>query len=183
MFNSVEEDVLSLQAQVVVGFGGTKRGEMTSLPDQIVALRPRLFGCAMKLCRDSDRARDLVQDTFERALSRQHQFEPGTNLGRWLIVILYSIYFGGLRQRHRRPEVPFDLDLHEGSSVPDQEAMVDLKRVLACLDGQPRARRESLILYSQGWFCSEIAEKLGIPIGSVKSGMSRTRAVLEKEFG
>ena len=63
-----------------------------SFRDDLTALLPRLWRYAMVLCRNQDRANDLVQATCERALSRWHQFQDGTRLDAWTITILQSIW-------------------------------------------------------------------------------------------
>jgi len=60
--------------------------------DDLTALLQRLWRYAMVLCRNQDRANDLVQATCERTLSRRHQFQDGTRLDAWTITILQSIW-------------------------------------------------------------------------------------------
>ncbi|MBW2096394.1 MAG: hypothetical protein JRI80_16075 [Deltaproteobacteria bacterium] len=56
--------------------------------DQIVALLPRLRRFALSLTSNKEDADDLVQAACERALSRQHQWQPGTRLDSWLFRII-----------------------------------------------------------------------------------------------
>src|SRR5262245_15547885 len=58
-----------------------------------------LLGRAVRLCGNLDRARDLVQDTFERALRRMDTLILGTNPRAWLMTILANLFLDGLRRR------------------------------------------------------------------------------------
>ena len=70
--------------------------EAACLPHQ-----PELFGVAMRICRDPDTAKDLVQETLLRAMVAWDSFEPGSNLRAWLFRILTNAFINGYRKRRR----------------------------------------------------------------------------------
>jgi RNA polymerase sigma-70 factor (ECF subfamily) len=74
------------------------------IEDELVGLLPKLKAHALYLTRSGDRADDLLQRTCLRALSRSHQWQPGTRLDRWVSTIMNSIWFNELRQRRQRQE-------------------------------------------------------------------------------
>ena len=77
--------------------------------DDALALMNGLYGTAVRLTRDGDAARDLVQDTYLKAIRAQSRFQPGTNLKAWLYTILHNTW----RNRRRdfaRARVSFDSD-------------------------------------------------------------------------
>src|SRR5882672_12499830 len=63
--------------------------------------QPELFGVAMRICRDPDTAKDLVQETLLRAMVAWNSFEPGSNLRAWLFRILTNAFINGYRKRRR----------------------------------------------------------------------------------
>src|SRR5690242_16560682 len=60
-----------------------------------------LYGVAMRICRDPDTAKDLVQETLLRAMVAWSSFEPGSNLSAWLFRILTNAFINGYRKRRR----------------------------------------------------------------------------------
>ena len=72
--------------------------------DGILASVPSLRAFAISLTRDADQAEDLVQETVLRAISKQEQFEPGTNLQAWLFTILRNQFFSDHRKSLREVE-------------------------------------------------------------------------------
>src|ERR1043166_5636122 len=70
--------------------------ELACLPHQ-----PELFGVAMRICRDPDTAKDLVQETLLRAMCAWDSFQAGSNLRAWLFRILTNAFINGYRKRRR----------------------------------------------------------------------------------
>lgn len=132
----------------------------------------------MVLCRNPDRANDLVQATCERALSRSHQFQEGTRLDAWTITILQSIWKNDLRRDAIRRG--------EGFVDPEQAGLVDtresaegkifLSEVLKMVEQLPEAQKEAVYLvYVEGLSYEEAARALDIPAGTLTSRLVRGR--------
>jgi RNA polymerase sigma-70 factor (ECF subfamily) len=144
-----------------------------AIEEQIPAVRRY----ARALVRDDDRADDLVQDCLERAISRFHQFERGTNLRTWLFRILHNRYCDILRQKRRAgPQVPFEdweYAVRSPANQGDALEVRDLQRALARLSKQ---HRQVLLLISlEGFSYEEAASVLNIPVGTVRSRLFRAR--------
>ena len=60
-----------------------------------------LYRGALRLSRDPDKAQDLVQDTFARALRYQHSYQPGTNMKAWLFAIMRNLYWDRFQKANR----------------------------------------------------------------------------------
>src|SRR6185436_5573575 len=71
------------------------------VPEQSKPHQPELFGVAMRICRDPDTAKDLVQETLLRAMVAWESFQPGSNLRAWLFRILTNAFINGYRKRRR----------------------------------------------------------------------------------
>ena len=147
-----------------------------------------LYGAALRLTRHPDRAQDLVQDTYLKAIRAQKQFVAGTNLKAWLYTILHNTW----RNRQRdgaRSRVEFDSDAVEQSAdvmagVADSPEALLMRDTLsadlqAALDTLGESFREVVWLRDVDELTyQEIADVLGIPVGTVMSRLSRGRKQL-----
>ncbi len=151
----------------------------TSIVDEI----PHLRRYALRLAHDADAADDLVQDCLERALLREHQWDPATRLRPWLFRIEHNLYVSA--RRRRTPEdhgATLPEDLAAPTSGP--ETALDLRAVLGALNWIPPEQAETLVLvalYERDY--STAADILDIPIGTVRSRISRARASLRGILG
>jgi RNA polymerase sigma-70 factor (ECF subfamily) len=151
-----------------------------------------LYGAALRLTRNADRAQDLVQDTYLKAIRARGRFERGTNLKAWLYTILHNTW----RNRQRdgaRARIDFDSEVVEaaaesagrGPSVEvDTPETILLRATLdadlqAALDALPESFREVVWLRDVDELSyQEIAAVVGAPIGTVMSRLSRGRKQL-----
>ncbi len=146
----------------------------------MAALIPRLRRYAWALTRNADAADDLVQDSLERAWRKGHQWEPGTDLRAWLFTLMHNVFVNGLR---RRPPPQEPLDWHE---LPDPrprgpEGGLNLRDLEAGLATLPPEQREVLLLVClEELSYAQVAEILGVPIGTVMSRLHRARERLRR---
>jgi RNA polymerase sigma-70 factor (ECF subfamily) len=122
-----------------------------------------------------------VQDTVMRALSKAHQFVPGTNLKAWLTIILRNGFYNDIRRKSRRPEVSIEVVGDTTSMPAEQEVAIqmrDFERGFAQLNA---SQREALLLVgASGFSYQEAAEIAQCAVGTMKSRVSRARAELER---
>lgn len=152
---------------------------MTSL--DVVAHMQRLRRYARFLCRDAADADDLVQETLVKAIGRAESFRPGSDLRAWLFSILHNTFVSGTRAVGRRRRVAI-CDNDDGFRMePTQDIRIELRRVLATLDTLPEDQRRVILLVSvEGMTTDEAAELLGLPVGTVRSRLSRGREALRR---
>lgn len=167
------------------------QGNGTPLMDDALAFMNGLYGTAVRLTRDGDAARDLVQDTYLKALRARERFQPGTNLKAWLYTILHNTWRNN-RRDHARARVSFDSDTVDAAVDAGRPGVVDrstpetvLLRALqdadikAAVDALPEAFREAVWLRDvEDLSYQEIADALAVPIGTVMSRISRGRKLL-----
>jgi RNA polymerase sigma-70 factor, ECF subfamily len=146
--------------------------------DQIPALRRY----ARALVRDRDSADDLVQDTLVRAINAEHQWQPGTNLRAWLFTILHNVYVGDRRKLARRPSVvPIDSEEWRLEAPSNQVPTVQLGELDRAISTLPEHQRMTLLLVGlQGMAYEEVAQIMGVPLGTVRSRLSRARHSLQE---
>lgn len=146
---------------------------------EIVFHVPALRAFALGLCRSPDRADDLVQDTILRAWGHFDSFTPGSNLRGWLFTILRNGYYSDLRKRRREvadPEGAFVARLAIG---PAHDGALAMNEFLAAFSELSPEHREVLTLVGAlGFSYEEAAAATTLAIGTVKSRVSRARAIL-----
>jgi RNA polymerase sigma-70 factor, ECF subfamily len=152
--------------------------------DGVLLSIPSLRAFAISLTRDADRVEDLVQETVLRAISKQEQFEVGTNLRAWLFTILRNQFCSDRRGSLREVE---DVDGSYAEvliSVPDQEDRIMLHDLEIALGKLPQVQREAILLVgAEGLSYEEAAQALGCAVGTVKSPVYRARNGLAELMG
>ena len=152
---------------------------MTDMTLEIAPHLPRLRRYARSLLRDSTRADDLVQDTMVRALEKAHLYQHDTNLRGWLVTIMHNEHVNATRRLMRGPIHVSDDAIGELGRAQTQEAPVELREVRRAVERLPREQRTPLLLHwLHGLKYEEIAAKMGVPLGTVQSRISRARKAL-----
>lgn len=133
---------------------------------------------AMRLTRHREDAEDLLQDCMMRALEKRHLFQPGTNLRAWLFTMMSNLFINGKRSAASRANAVGDPGI-EQTSLPNQEDHLRLRALEHALQELPREQREVVMLVAvEGLPYQQAASRLGIPIGTVRSRLSRARVAL-----
>lgn len=146
---------------------------------------PRLRRYARALTRSAERADDLVQDTLLRALAKAHLWQPGTDLRAWLFTVMHNQHVNLVR-RAMRDEGAVDIDQLSASLVATTDPtgtrqLRELDRALGCLPEEQRA--VILLVGLEGMSYEAASEVLNVPIGTVRSRLSRGRDALRRLMG
>lgn len=151
---------------------------------ELVALQPRLRRFAYGLTGSRDGADDLVQAAYERAITRIHQWRPGSRLDSWMYRIIQSIHINQVRAERVRGShlAPIDPDRQIGTDgVRESEARLTLEAVRREIGRLPEEQRAVLLLVAvEGQSYQEAAAVLGLPIGTVTSRLARARMALRE---
>ena len=152
---------------------------------------PGLYAAALRMTRNRADAEDLLQETMLRAERSRDTFEQGTNLRAWLFRILTNTFISRYRARQRRPletELPEveDLFLYRrigGLAASAEDQLLDVfpaAEVRRALEELPEAFLMPVLLCDvEGFTYREIADILGVPIGTVMSRLHRGRKALQ----
>lgn len=137
-----------------------------------------LFRFALSMCQREATAQDLVQQTFLQWAKKGHTLRDTSKVKTWLFTTLYREWLSIARREKKYEEVEFEPDLH-GSTLPHDDGenpRVDsatLQTALEQLD--PNYRAPLVLFYLKELSYRDIAETLGIPIGTVMSRLSRAK--------
>jgi RNA polymerase sigma-70 factor (ECF subfamily) len=178
----------------MAGKRDTTRSTRESFEREVLAHLDSIYSMALRLARDPEDANDLVQDTILRAFRFFHQFTPGTNSRAWVLTILFNNFRNGYRKSGReqvsQSEAEFTERLEAESLASDQtrsdpEALafadVMAPEVTTALNSIPEEFRSALLLVDvQELSYQEVSEVLSVPVGTVKSRVSRGRSLLRE---
>jgi RNA polymerase sigma-70 factor, ECF subfamily len=149
-----------------------------------------LFRLALWLERDRPQAEDLVQETFAQALQSFHRFQPGTNCRAWLVSILQHLRSNRRRALARQPQLS-DVDVGDleeqlaetlAYEPPTPQGLTEDEVMLALKKLAPAFQEAILLADVEQFSYKEIAEILGIPLGTVMSRLHRARKLLRTEL-
>jgi RNA polymerase sigma-70 factor (ECF subfamily) len=161
-----------------------QRFEATALP-----LLSAVYAYGIRLSRNAETARDLVQETYLRAYRTFDNFRPGTNCKAWLFRILYSIFVNRYWKRQREPKtVPLEeienrfqatLQANDDIRTDGRNPIWTDPDVEAALDELPEAFRATVILVDiEDFTYEEAAAAMNCPVGTVRSRLCRARKML-----
>jgi len=132
------------------------------------------------------RAEDLTQDAFVRAWQALPGYRFESAFSTWLHRLAVNTALMDLRARRSRPQADADEDALEHVGTQDSAGhatalSLDLERAVATLP--PRARAVLVLYDVEGWKHEEIAESLGMAVGSSKAQLHRARHLLRARLG
>ena len=140
------------------------------------------------LTRDGESANDLVQETMLRAISNKEKYKDNTNLKAWLYTIMRNIFINNYRQRSKRHTI-FD---HTDNSyyINSTEVMVEnpalsnfvVNDTMTAINKLSTDYRAPFVMHFEGFKYQEIAEKLDLPLGTVKSRIFFARKELQGQL-
>lgn len=147
---------------------------------------PAMIGIAMRILRRRDLAEEAVHDTFVRVWQKAASFDPSRGEARsWLYAVLRHRALNILRGERRSDQFADEDTAAVESEDESPEAAVmrlsDTKALKRCLEKLEPARRNAIILaYVQGLTHGELAGRLGVPLGTVKSWIRRSLVTLKE---
>ena len=146
----------------------------------------RVFSVCLRIMGDRELALDATQETFLTAFRKAAQFEGKAALGTWLYRIAVNACYDMLRRQQRRrteplPEHVDPVDRAAEDQVDAAALRPEIHAALAVLSAEFRA---AIVLSDiEGLSLPEVADALGVPVGTVKSRVFRARRILAQQLG
>jgi len=147
-----------------------------------------LRGFALKLTQDAEDANDLVQETMLKALKNEDKFEKGTNLSGWLYTIMRNIFINNYRRMVKSQtfvddtENQFYINNIKNATSNRGEANMVMQEINTAVEALSDNLKTPFLMSYRGYKYEEIAEKLSIPLGTVKIRIHTARQKLKKQL-
>lgn len=161
--------------------------EATKFTDEAGKILPLLRPTALRLTMKKEAAEDLLQETFLRAYDQRDKFQQGSNLKAWMFTLMRNIFINNYQRMARRKTFldSTDLQIFINTKPANESENVmnsgfyreDLKKALRKINTE---QRKPFLMYFSGLKYDEIADKLRIPLGTVKTRIHNARIQLKK---
>jgi len=143
---------------------------------------------AYNLTKNSEDAKDLYQETAFRAMTNREKFKPGTNFKAWTFTIMKNIFINNYRKKVKRNTIidttENEFFINSGDRVVDNDAgrNILMKELHKMIEGLENSIKEPFMLHYTGFKYQEIADKLMLPLGTVKSRIFFARRALKAKI-
>lgn len=152
---------------------------------QVTEFIPQLRPYAIKLTQNLDDTDDLIQETVYKALSNEDKFREGTNLKAWLFTIMKNIFINNYRKKVKRSTI---IDTTENlyyinsarTVVNKAESSMVKDKIMMAIRKLSIEYRVPFMLHYKGYKYHEIADRLNLPLGTVKSRIFFARKELKE---
>lgn len=156
-----------------------------SFKQRLLGLQGNLFNFACQLTSNRDAAQDLVQDTTLKVLDNEAKYVDNVNFKGWVFTIMRNIFINNYRRQVRSATVIdttedlYHLNLSQESGIDNPEGSFAAKEISIAINSFADEYKIPFSLYVAGYKYSEIAEKMNLPLGTVKSRIFFARKRLQ----
>ena len=146
-----------------------------SFKKNLLGVQEELLRFAYKLTADREEANDLLQETSLKALDNEDKYIPDTNFKGWMYTIMRNIFINNYRKIVRdqtfvdHTDNLYHLSMPQDSGFDSTEGAYDMKEIHRIVGLLPKEYRIPFAMHVSGFKYREIAEKLGLPLGTVKA--------------
>ena len=154
----------------------------------LLEMQSELQRFAFKLTADKEEANDLMQETSLRALENMEKYAPDTNCKAWLYTIMRNLFINNYRKVLREQTFVdytdnlYNIDSTQLTNDSVTENDYDRKELYRALNSLPNNFKVPFCMFVSGFKYREIADKLSLPLGTVKSRIFFTRRSLQEEL-
>lgn len=159
-----------------------------SFKNRVVGLQGNLLSFAYQLTSNREEAEDLLQDTTLKALDNEDKYVENVNFKGWIFTIMRNIFINNYRKTVRQATVVdktedlYHLNISQDSGIDTPEGSYAVKEITKTLSEFSDEYRVPFNMYVSGYKYHEIADKLGLPLGTVKSRIFFARKRLRMEL-
>ena len=159
-----------------------------SFRKDLIGVQEELLRFAYKLTANREEANDLLQETALKTIDNEEKYVPDTNFKGWMYTIMRNIFINNYRKVVRdqtfvdTTDNYYHLNLPQDSGFESTESAYDLKEMRRVVNALPKEYRVPFAMHVSGFKYREIAEKLDLPLGTVKSRIFFTRQRLQEEL-
>lgn len=153
--------------------------------ERILSIQDNMFNFAMMLTANRDDANDLLQDTTLKALDNQEKYIDNVNFKGWVLTIMRNIFINNYRKVVRsqtiidQTEDLYHLNLSQDSGFDTPEGSLSVKEITKAINNLNNDLKMPFSMFLSGYKYNEIADKLSLPLGTVKSRIFFARQELQ----
>ena len=162
--------------------------DTSTFKQRLLGLQGNLFNFACKLTSNRDAAQDLVQDTTLKVLDNEAKYVDNVNFKGWIFTIMRNIFINNYRQNVRKATVIdqtedlYHLNVCQDSGLDTPEGSYAVKEITVALNSFSDEYRIPFNMFVAGYKYNEIAEKLNLPLGTIKSRIFCARKKLREQL-
>jgi RNA polymerase sigma-70 factor (ECF subfamily) len=155
---------------------------------KLLSLQGNLLNFAYLLTSNRDDAYDLLQDTTLKALDNEDKYVENVNFKGWVFTIMRNIFINNYRRGVRAATIVdttdnlYHLNLSQDSGIESPEGSYGAAEITAAIGEFSDDYRIPFCMHVQGYKYAEIAEHMGLPLGTVKSRIFFARRKLQERF-
>jgi len=159
-----------------------------SFRNDLLSIQDELLRFAYKLTANREEANDLLQETSLKALDNEDKYMPDTNFKGWMYTIMRNIFINNYRKVVRdqtfvdQTDNLYHLNLPQDSGFDSTEGAYDIKEIHRAMNELPKEYKVPFAMHVSGFKYREIADKLNLPLGTVKSRIFFTRQRLQEQL-
>lgn len=159
--------------------------DSTIFKKKLLDLQGNLLNFAYQLTTNREAAEDLVQDTTLKVLDNETKYVDNVNFKGWVFTIMRNIFINNYRRQVRsativdKTEDLYHLNLPQESGFSTPEGSVAAKEISVAINGFADEYKVPFSMYIAGYKYSEIADKMHLPLGTVKSRIFFARKRLQ----
>ena len=154
----------------------------------LISLQANMLNFAYMLTSNRDDAYDLLQDTTLKVLDNEDKYTDNTNFKGWVFTIMRNIFINNYRRASRAATIVdttdnlYHLNLSQDSGLESPEGSFGAKEITAAINEFSDEYRIPFSMHMAGYKYNEIAEKMNLPLGTVKSRIFQARRRLQTRF-
>lgn len=155
---------------------------------RLIALQNNMLNFAFLLTSNRDDANDLVQDTMLKVLDNRDKYTDNVNFKGWVLTVMRNIFINGYRKSSRttvlidHSEDLYLLNIPQDSGASTPEGALTVKEINAVVNSFDEEYRVPFTMHLAGYKYQEIADKIGLPLGTIKSRIFFARKTLRQRL-
>ncbi len=156
--------------------------------NKLMSIQDNMMNFALMLTANREDAQDLLQDTTLKVLDNQEKFIDNVNFKGWVLTVMRNIFINNYHKVVRIQSVVdqgadlYNLDVINNSGFDTPDGSFEIQEISNAINGLNEELKVPFSMYLSGYKYNEIADKLSVPLGTVKSRIFFARQELQREL-
>jgi len=156
--------------------------------EKLLGLQENMMNFALMLTANREDAQDLLQDTTLKVLGNQDKFVDNVNFKGWVLTVMRNIFINDYHKTVRAQTVidqgvdVYNVDVLNDSGFDTPDGSIQIQEITGAINGLNEDLKIPFSMFLSGYKYNEIADRLDIPLGTVKSRIFFARQELQKQL-